>query len=39
MKILLADERLLFREKLRNKQTAKVARAAGLLALVGASHG
>jgi hypothetical protein len=47
MKIMSADEHLLFREKVRNKQIAwalhftghVTAHVAGQLALIGASHG
>ena len=39
MKILLADDHLLFREKVRNKQIAGTVYVAGQLALIGASHG
>ncbi len=47
MKILLADEHFLFREKVRNKQIAwalhftghVTAHVAGRSALIGASHG
>jgi hypothetical protein len=39
MKIMLADDRLLFRGTMRNKQIAGAVHAAGLAALTGATHG
>jgi hypothetical protein len=39
MKILSADNRLLFREKMRNKQIAGTVHVTGQLVLIGASHG
>jgi hypothetical protein len=39
MKILLADDHLLFREKVRNKQITGTVHVTGQLALIGASHG
>jgi hypothetical protein len=39
MKIILADDRLLFREKVRNKQISWTLHVTGQLALIGAFHG
>jgi hypothetical protein len=39
MKIMSADDCLLFREKVRNKQIAGTVHVTGQLGLIGASHG
>jgi hypothetical protein len=39
MEIVSVDERLLFREKLRNQQIAGTVYGTGQLALIGISHG
>ena len=39
MRILLMDDRLLFRKKMHSKKISCLALAIGKLALIGASHG